>query len=192
MRASRRGMTLIELLVVLVIGSVISGVIVTLLLGEVKLSATQNRTMINQQNLRESLDYMADEIASCGAGTTEPFISTAQAQQLQFISDIDGDGQWNRIKYYMNGTDLKRTLWTSSNQGTSWTQVSDDKLLSGVSNLTFNYYQRGNSTTSNTALITMVEIKITQSAAYNTTGITSGDVATGRMSIKATIRNRML
>ena len=188
----RAGVSLVELLVVLVIGAAISGAIVTTLMGQMQLSATQNRTMINQQNLRETLDYMADEISNIGAGTTEPFIDTATTTELRFTSDIDGDGSWNRIRYYMNGTTLRRQYWNSTNAGVNWTQVSDDVLLTGVTTLAFTYTQRGNVAPANNNQISMVQVAITQNAAQDTTGVTAGRVATGRMTIRATVRNRML
>ena len=188
----RRGVSLVELLVVLVIGSLISGAIVTALMSQVQLSATQNRTMINSQNLRETLDYMADEISNIGAGTAEPFIDTASTSELRFTSDIDGDGSWNRVRYYRTGTTLRRQYWNSTNSGVTWTQVSDDVLLTGVSNLTFTYYQRGNSAPASNNQISMVQVAITQNPLQDTTAFNSNKVATGRLTIRATIRNRML
>src|SRR5688572_30092334 len=122
----RRGFSLVELLIVLAIGGIIGSAIVTSLLGQMQLSSTQNRTIINQQNLRETLDYMADEVSSIGAGVTEPFIDIADAQELRFVSDIDGDGDWNRVRYYLSAGVLRRQLWSSSDGGGSWTAVSDD------------------------------------------------------------------
>ena len=87
MRLKRRGVSLIELLMVVVIGSAISGAIISALMSQVQLSATQNRTMINSQNLRETLDYMADEVSHAGAGCTEPFIDTANTSELRFVAD---------------------------------------------------------------------------------------------------------
>jgi len=188
----RSGTSLVELLVVLVIGSVISGAIITALMSQVQLSATQNRTMINSQNLRETLDYMADEISNIGAGTAEPFIDTATSSELRFTSDIDGDGTWNRVRYYRSGTTLRRTLWTSTNAGVSWTQTSDDVLLTGTSTVAFTYYQRGNTAPANNNAISMVQVAITQNALQDTSAFNQNKVPTGRLTIRATIRNRML
>lgn len=192
MTTLRRGVSLVELLVVLIIGSVISGAIISALMSQVQLSATQNRTMINSQNLRETLDYMGDEISNIGAGTTEPFISIAGTTELQFVSDIDGDGSWNRVRYYMSGTTLKRQFWSSGDGGATWTDVSDDVLLTGVSSLAFTYYKRGNTAPANNSEISMVQVAVTQSAAQDTTAFNAGRVAQGRLSIRATVRNRML
>jgi Tfp pilus assembly protein PilW len=191
-RLTRRGTSLVELLVVLIIGSAISGAIISALMSQVQLSATQNRTMINSQNLRETLDYMSDEISNIGAGTTEPFIDTATTSELRFTSDIDGDGTWNRIRYYLSSGTLRRTLWTSTNAGVSWTQTSDDVLLKGVSALTFTYAQRGNTAPANNNAISMVTVAITQNALQDTSAFNKNKVAQGRLTIRATIRNRML
>jgi prepilin-type N-terminal cleavage/methylation domain-containing protein len=188
----RAGFSLIELLVVVVLLAIVGGAILMALMGQMQLSSTQNRAMINQQNLREALDYMTDEVSSLGGGVTEPFISTATTTEFQFVTDIDGDGQWNRIRYYLSGGNLRRQLWSSANAGTSWTEVSDDVLLANVSSLTFTYFQPGNTTTTVLNNITMVEAKVTQSVAADTTAFNSGRVATGRMAARATIRNRML
>ncbi|MDQ3024458.1 MAG: type II secretion system GspH family protein [bacterium] len=188
----RRGVTMVELLVVIVISTIIGGAIVTTLMGQMRLSTTQNRTMINQQNLREGLDYITDEVSTIGSGVNEPFVSIATAQEFEFNSDIDGDGNWNRVRYYMSGSDLMRQLWTSTNQGGLWTQVSNDVLLSGVTTLTFAYFQAGNTTTTTANSITLVDVQLTQNAGADTTAFTTGQVATGRMAARATIRNRML
>jgi prepilin-type N-terminal cleavage/methylation domain-containing protein len=192
MMKRKAGFSLVELLVVLVIGSLISGAVISALMSQVQLSATQNRTMINSQNLRETLDYMGDEISNIGAGTTEPFIDIANTSELRFTSDIDGNGSWNRMRYYLNGSTLRRQYWNSTNSGITWTQVADDVLLTGVSNLTFTYYQRGNTAPANNNQISMVQVAITQNAGQNATAFSTGRIATGRLTIRATIRNRML
>jgi prepilin-type N-terminal cleavage/methylation domain-containing protein len=192
MKFKRRGVSLMELLIVVVIGSVICGAIVSALMSQVQLSATQNRTMINSQNLRESLDYMGDEISNIGAGTTEPFIDTATTSELRFTSDVDGDGTWNRVRYYLQGTTLRRQFWNSTNAGTSWTEVADDALMTGVTALVFTYSQPGNTASTTNNDITLIQVALTQDPSVDTTAFNSNRVATGMMSIRATVRNRML
>jgi prepilin-type N-terminal cleavage/methylation domain-containing protein len=189
---TRRGYSLIELLTALAIGSVITAAIVTLLLGQMQLSSSQNRTMLNGQNLRDTLDYMAEEISVIGHNVQEPYISIAAANDFQFVTDIDGDGNWNRIRYDLNGTNLRRRLWTSTNQGVSWTLVSTDNILRNISAFTFEYYQPGNTTTTVLNDITLVNIKITQNPAGDTTAFNTGHVPTGRLALRTTIRNRLL
>lgn len=189
---NRRGVSLIELLVVLVIGGVISGVIVGTLMGQMQITSTQNRTIINQQSIREVLEYMTEEITVAGAGVAEPYISTGETEDFRFVADIDGDGDWDRVRYWRTGTNLLRELATSSDQGVNWTVVSSDIMLQGISTLQFTYLAHGNVAPVDLSEITSVEIRVTQDASHGTTRQTVGKVAQGRMVSRATIRNRLL
>jgi prepilin-type N-terminal cleavage/methylation domain-containing protein len=189
----RGGFTLIELLTVIVVGSVITGAIVALLHGQMQLSSTQNRTMLNQQNLRESLDYMADEISTIGAGVDEPFISTAATTEFRFVSDIDGNpANWERVRYFLDNATLRRTLEQSGDSGTTWTAVSTDDMLTGVASLTFTYYAPENVVTTTPADITSVQIRLTQNPNNNTTALNTGRIGTGTMVVRSTLRNRLI
>jgi type II secretory pathway pseudopilin PulG len=189
---ARGGFSLIELVVSMFAGSLVTGAIMTLLLGQMELSSTQNRNIINQQNLRETLAYMKEEISLAGSAVNEPYFTTATATELIFIGDIDGDGSWNRVRYFVDGADLKRTLSNSTNSGGSWTTVSTDVLAAGVESVDFDYFQPGNTATTVPADITSVEIRLVQDVTLNTTAITDGKVAEQEMVTRVSIRNRML
>jgi prepilin-type N-terminal cleavage/methylation domain-containing protein len=188
----RSGFSLIELLVSMFAGSLVAGTVITLLIGQMQLSATQNRNIINQQNLRETLAYMKEEISLAGSGVSEPFVNTAATSEFEFRGDVDGDGTWDKVRYFLDNGSLKRTLSTSTNGGTSWTTVATDVLAAGVQSLTFTYYQPGNATTTTVGLVSAVQIGLVQAIDTDTTALTAGKVGEQEMVTRVTIRNRLL
>ena len=81
--SSRSGFSLFELLVTVFITAVIAGAIVTLMNSQIQLSTTQNRNIINQENLRDAMEFMGDEISNAGSNAEEPFFTTRTATAPQ-------------------------------------------------------------------------------------------------------------
>jgi type II secretory pathway component PulJ len=187
--ASRPGYSLVELLMTVAIGTVIAGGIVALLMSQVQLTATQNRNMLNQENLRDVIRFMTDEIRL--AATTdgsEPIIA-ANGSDMEFYADIDGNGVTDTVGYYVaEGVLLRRFTTTAGGNAFEAT----DPLLAGVQSLVFVYYGPDDVEPANIGEITSVEIQLVMNTSVNQTDFSSERVAPQRMAGRATIRNKLL
>jgi len=191
-KGNRSGFSLFESLVAMAISMVIGGAIVTLLVSQTQLSATQNRHILTQEELRDTIRFMVDEISLAGSGVSEPSVLTASSHTFMFVGNIDGEGAWEKVRYSLDEGRFKRTLWQSSDQGTTWTLISSDVVLRGVASLNFDYFGAGNSIPATVDKITAVQIQITTNPSSRTTAITSGKIAAQSMVNRATIRNRLI
>jgi type II secretory pathway component PulJ len=194
----RRGFSLVELLVSTAIAIIIGSAVVLLLVQQTQLTATQNRNMMNSEQVRSVLVMMADEIQMMGNGVSEPFILNAQADDFTFYSDIDNNGIRDRIRYWRSGNELRRTLATSPN-GTTWTDVGTDVLIPNIFNtntgpnpgLQFQYFGVNNGLNPATvADIRAVQITICLDTSLTDSAFTKSKVSPQNMVAYATIRNR--
>lgn len=202
---NRRGFSLVELLIATAISLIIGSAVILLLVQQAQLTATQNRNMINSEQVRSVLNFMSDEIQMMGNGIPDPnsYIVLAEPQQLIFYSDIDNDGTRDRIRYFVQGNGLNRTLSTSSDAGITWTVVGTDTLIPNLlagstgpnPGLRFEYFGINNGILAGTppvANVRAVRILIGLDTTATTTAVTAGKVASQNMVTFATIRNRRL
>ena len=112
LRLSREsGFTLVELLVAMVVASVIVAAVVTTLLTLTDSFDTQQINMVNQDDARTAIDqicrYIRAATSSADNTTTQSnSIATAQPSNIEFYVDVHGDGVAEKVRYYLNGTNL--------------------------------------------------------------------------------------
>jgi prepilin-type N-terminal cleavage/methylation domain-containing protein len=187
----RSGFSLVETLVALAISLIVGGAIITALVANMQVSAAQNRNMLNQDDVRDTLAFMADEIRAMGNGAQEPVLLEATPSLIRFAADLDGDGAADRVKYEFAGAQLTRTLYTTPDDGVTWNVVATDVLLDNASALTFTYYGHGNTTNPAINDVTSVGIRLALDVAATATGLTQGKLAPQALATRATIRNRL-
>ncbi|MFC1649308.1 type II secretion system protein J [Patescibacteria group bacterium] len=103
------GFTLIEILVGAAITLVIAGALVTLtyILGESRVTVFQN--YIDAEKSNANISTTIREIRNARQGENGSYaLITADDQEFIFFSDIDYDGQAERVRYTLNGTDLEK------------------------------------------------------------------------------------
>lgn len=188
----RRGFSLFELLVTVLITTIIAGAIVSMLFSQIQLTTTQNRNVVNQQNLRDALEFMGDEISNAGSNSEEPFFTLAGSTEVEFVGDQDGDGSPDKVHYYVNGSTLYREIYTTADGGVTWDLQSTDEIINNVLNLTFSYYAYDNVAPLDTSEITSVKIELEINKDLNTTAYTSGKLASQAQMRRVTVRNRLL
>lgn len=188
----RRGFSLFELVITVLITTIIAGAIISMLFSQIQLSTTQNRNIINQQNLRDALEFMGDEISNAGSHSEEPFFTLASSSDIEFVGDQDGDGSPDKVHYYVNGSTLYRDYYTTLDGGATWDLQSTDVIIDNVLTLTFTYYAYDNVAPLDTSEITSVKIELEINKAMHTTAYTNGKVAAQAQMRRVTVRNRLL
>lgn len=192
-QANRKlGFSLLELLIATFVGAILAGGVITIMVSQLQLNASHNRNMANQQNMRDSINYMLDEISLCGCNVSEPFITTATESSFIFVGDVTGDGAWDEVNYSFDGASLQRTLRTSADQGSNWTEVSSDTLLDGLAAFSFAYFAPGNIETNIEAEISSVGIGLTLADDVASTAFTANRARSYSMTGRITLRNRQI
>jgi type II secretory pathway pseudopilin PulG len=193
--SSRRGgFTLLETLLALSISVLVGGSIISLMIYQTQLTATQNRNILNQETVRETMHFMTEEILSMGSSVIEPYLDTAAADELTYVGDLDNDGNPDKVRYLYdaNAQQLSRTLYSSTDQGQTWDEVSTDVLLDNLSQFSFTFYGANDIEPTGVDDVTSIKIELAQDTAGTTTALTNGRVASQSMMTRVTIRNRRL
>ena len=148
-KADRNGFSLLEVLIF----SAIFGIVVTAIYMMYSTSHTtftrgQNRIEA-QQNGRVAMERMAREIRTGGydpsdvmnAGAPAPStaIRFANANDITFIADVDGDNTTDQVKYSVNGNAQLVREVASWGGGPDFPAFVADVLADGVNSLDFTY-----------------------------------------------------
>ena len=67
-----RGFSLVEVLIVLLVMFIIGGALIEIMVSQFRLTASHNRNIINQADLRDVMVFMSDEISLTGTAVTKP------------------------------------------------------------------------------------------------------------------------
>ncbi len=145
-----KGFTLIEVLFVL------SLIVILVYLGGVFIIqgfktttfSTDQETAIN--NARETTPQITKEIREASFSEKGDYLlDIVEPQQISFYSDIDNDGQTEKIRYFLDGTILKKGVieptGTPPDYPPSQEQISSvAKFINNQSNPIFTYYDKDN------------------------------------------------
>jgi prepilin-type N-terminal cleavage/methylation domain-containing protein len=189
-----RGFSLLEMLIALAIGLLVGGTIITVMQSQIQLSTSQNRNMLNQADLRDSIGFITEEIVTMGSGVVEPYVEVAESEELMYVGDLNNDDVWERIHYFYDADseELRRTLSQSTDEGASWTVIGTDVLAANISTITFAYFADNNQIPGTVDDITAVEVKMTMNVNADQTAFTGGHVGGQAMVGRMTIRNRKM
>ena len=106
-----RGFSLLEMIVVLSIFLVVSTIVTSFVAQNFRVNrfALEQSDAINQA--RRGMDIMVRELREASAAENGSFpVDTASDQTLIFYSDIDADALLERVRYFLDGTELKKAV----------------------------------------------------------------------------------
>jgi prepilin-type N-terminal cleavage/methylation domain-containing protein len=168
----QKGFTLVELMVAagitVIVGAAIAGL---------QYIMTQNQVTVltgslNTDQANMSLAQMSKEIRTARAGDQGAYLfESTTPQSLVFYSDIDGDGQSERIRYFLQGTVLSKGIidpvgtpptYPSANEKI---RIITENVRNGTTAL-FTYFDEDDQATNTVSLIRIVRIylRVNQSA----------------------------
>ncbi len=161
---TKNGFTIIEVLVVLAIFVVILGALV----GSLRYFYRSNTTAIEQsfavQSARRGIENIATDIreATYSDEGSYPVISMATSS-FSFYSDIDSDIFIEKVRYFLDGTDVKRGVIDSSGDPRTYDDnnevvsiISENVRNASESTDIFTYYDTNGSVITSTASTTNV------------------------------------
>ena len=145
---NNRGFTLIEIILAMAITGV-SLVFVTYFAVDVSNFGTDLSNRLSAEfELQLTLRAMVSEIRSMGPGGNGAYpIATATTTTFTFYSDIDGDGLFEQVRYFLDGTVLKKGVIkpaaTQPVQYPSASEVINEAVHYMIPGTIFPYYREG-------------------------------------------------
>jgi hypothetical protein len=108
---SRRGVTIIELVIAMGISAVMLGFMGLLQDQLSKVASFINQELQNQQGLSQVFDALVTEVRSMGPSSIGGYpIELASSTGITFFSDIDEDGVFERVRYYLTSSTLVKAV----------------------------------------------------------------------------------
>ena len=100
---------MLEAVVVISIFTTASVVVTSVIIQGLRVNSFANEQNEALNNARRGVEFMIKEIREASTSENGSFpISAADAQELIFYSDLDIDQETERIRYFLDGTDLKK------------------------------------------------------------------------------------
>ncbi|OGW12524.1 MAG: hypothetical protein A2W77_06610 [Nitrospinae bacterium RIFCSPLOWO2_12_39_16] len=147
------GFTLIELLISMTIGLIVLGSIFSSFTTQKKAFATQEMITEMEQNLRFAMEFITRDLRNAGynpnieapllmgtsvgivPGTDSTVTTNITANSIRMLSDLNDDGDTaddnETVRYFLNGTDLRR---------------NNNPMVQYITGLTFTYYNSSGAT----------------------------------------------
>lgn len=151
-----RGTTLIEVLVVIFIISVIGGGIYTLQNDVFRLNKNLSGALNAHDDARQTLRKFTAELRTASQSSRgAPAIAQAESTSITFYANIDTDTLVERVRYFLDGTTLKRGVIKPSGSPLSYDDTASEtfvELVDGIANGTtniFTYYDSSYDGTTN-------------------------------------------
>lgn len=127
---SDQGLTLIETIVAIGIFSLATVAIMVFISQGFKAQKQSIQNIIAQQEIRRALKIMSKEIRGAAESAEGDYaIDTAQGQSLTFYTNIDDDVTTERVRYFLDGTELKRGLTQPSGEPPTYGEDEEISIL---------------------------------------------------------------
>ncbi len=110
-----RGFTLLEVLIAMAITTVAVGIITYYAVDLSNFGTDLGTRLDTERELELTLRTMLTEIRSMGNADNGAYpIATATGTTFTFFSDVDGDGKLEQVRYFLDGTTLKKGVTHST------------------------------------------------------------------------------
>lgn len=141
------GFTLIELLIAIGVTSFALVFVTYFTIDLSNLGVDLGDRLETERELEFTLRVMISEVRSMGPAANGAYpIAVANATTFQFYSDIDSDGQFEQVRYFLSGTTLQKGVTNPT--GSPATYPAADEVISEmvhymVPGAIFTYYDEG-------------------------------------------------
>ncbi len=194
--SARAGFTLIEIVIAMGITMMVGVLFVRLSRDVTDTTLRFSRTLITQQAIETTLQVIIPEIRSIAQSNDGSFpISVAATSTFEFYSDIDRDGLFDRVRYFLDGATLTKGVIKPTGSPLAYV-TSTETLQSLVDNIIvgsqiFTYYDRNATTTNSVPLqqpVSPLDVKTIRVSLVANQGTSSTPSLVG-VDTEATIRN---
>lgn len=143
-----RGFTLIEVLVAMAITVSALTLITYYVVDITNFGTGLDQRLQTSRELASTLRTMATEVRSMNAGANGSYpIATATATTFTFYSDIDGNGTMQQVRYFLDGTTLKKGVIEPTATQPATYPASSEQVSEVVHNMVpgtvFSYFPAG-------------------------------------------------
>lgn len=108
---NNRGFTLIEIIIAMGLTAMTAIFVTYFMLDVTGFGTDLTNRLQTEFELQVTLRTMISEIRSMGPGGNGAYsVATASTTTFSFYSDIDGDGTFELVRYYLDGTILKKGI----------------------------------------------------------------------------------
>lgn len=194
-RFSQQGFTLMEVLVTMALMTGIAFIITKFSGDLTDYSLRFNRGIFTQQEIQQTLQAVLPEIRSATQSNNGVYpIVAASTSSFTFYSDLDRNGTFEQVRYYLQGGIFKKGVIKPSGNPPTYPTSSEViyDLVHGMTTSTiFYYYDNTATSTFSTALpspVDVLKVRTVEVRLIANQGTTSTQSLTG-IDNRATIRN---
>lgn len=137
-QAAPKGFTMLELLFVIIIMAIIGGSVAALSRNAITLNGVLQDDLTGQTELRNTVKDFIPLVRSIGPSATGAYaLATVATSTFMFYSDVDLDGNRERVRYFLSGATLKKGTIVPSGVPLSY-NVANEKISDIVHNVSTN------------------------------------------------------
>lgn len=135
---NQSGLTLVELLVVILAAGILGGAILGVFLSTFRTFTAQGVRIQNEDSVRTGINQMTRYVRSATSSadhqaTWSNAVASAQPKSLEFYCDVDGALPAEKVRFYLDGSDLRMQVatptWQTSPPGWTYPAYSLDSII---------------------------------------------------------------
>ena len=196
MNIRQKGFTLMEIVVTMGIVMIVAVLFMRLSRDITDSTLRFSSSLLTQEQLDVTMQTMLPEIRSASQGNDGSFpIVDASTSTFQFYSDIDRDGVFDRVRYFLSGTTFRKGFIKPTGSPLAYvtsTETFQDVIYNIIpGSQIFTYYDKNATSTSSAFLQQPVDVSLVKTIRITLVanqGTTSTPSLTG-VETQATIRN---
>lgn len=163
LRHSSAGFTLIEIVVAMAITSGLAFFFMTLARDTTDATLRFNSQLMTQQQIEQTMQLIVPEIRSIAQGIDGAYpIAEATTSTFQFYSDIDRNGSFDKVRYFLSNGALKKGVIRPTGNPPVYATSSEaitDVVASVVGGTTlFSYYDSSATSSTSDALPSPIDV----------------------------------